>query len=171
MKLSKPQYQADQEGYKLARELKITSSPNTAQDQPFYNAFQTHSSPFEVRHPEEKIDSEYPIYGKQKENKHYISATRSYEPSNHVKGSPNRKNKKLWTSDMACKHVTCQSRTVSLNFAPQAAAEQRRSVSFNPIVSTSKSRTYLPVHIHLQGSEKKKRKRKRHITVYKVKAQ
>lgn len=40
-------------------------------------------------------------------------------------------------------NYTSQSRTVSLSFAPQPALEQRRVVSFNPIVSISKSLTYL----------------------------
>lgn len=38
---------------------------------------------------------------------------------------------------------TSQSRTVSLSLAPHFASEQRRDVSFKPIVSTSKSRKYL----------------------------
>ena len=38
---------------------------------------------------------------------------------------------------------TSQSRTVSLSLAPQLASEHLRDVSFNPIVSTSKSLKYL----------------------------
>lgn len=40
-------------------------------------------------------------------------------------------------------NTTSQSRTVSFSLAPHFTSEQRRDVSFNPIVSTSKSRKYL----------------------------
>ena len=43
----------------------------------------------------------------------------------------------------ANKKSTSQSRTVSLSLAPQLASEHLREVSFNPIVSTSKSLKYL----------------------------